>query len=281
MSAGIVWYKMQPDSDTSAAINDLLTDYCGNIKSHDVTVKPQRVSVLTAEILLRSDAVVFVGGMDVINPEQNIVFVISRALGIPLELGKRSRSKYVFDTLHGTRLPSLRGSVLFPTRFGGPEGILLMSGSQTVIVLPGMTRAAIAAAVSMRKFLAPYVRARKNDAASTLPKTSEPKEYCKFDRRRVRRQSVTREYSESGLNNVMERAVSYARRSVGVDNYDYISYGNPEEYAKSELDYDTQDEYYRKLSGSRKTRNVMSLIAVIGVIIALITVAYMNPSGLF
>ena len=278
MSAGIVWYKMQPDSDISAAVSDLLTDYCGPVKSHDVTVNPQRVSVLTAEILLRSNVVIFVGGMDIITPEQNIVFLISRTLGIPLERGKRSRSKYVFDTLHGTRLPSLKGSVLFPTRFGGPEGILLMSGSQTVIILPSMTRAAVIAAVSMRKFLAPYVSERRSDAASVLPEIPEPKEYCKFDRRHTRRKAVTREYSESGLNAVMERAVSYARRRSDIN--DYVSYEYPEEHIELKTDCEAQNEYYRKLSRAGKARNVISLIAVIGVIIALITAACVNPDGL-
>lgn len=38
MSAGIIWYKNQPDSRRSDAVLDLLTDYCGAVKSHDVTV---------------------------------------------------------------------------------------------------------------------------------------------------------------------------------------------------------------------------------------------------
>lgn len=280
MSAGIVWYKMQPDSEIACAISDLLTNYCGSIKSHDVTVKPQNISVLMSKILSRSEAVIFIGGMDEIIFENNIVYLISHALGISLERGKHSRSKYVFDTLHSTRLPSLKGSVLFPTRFGAPEGILLMSGNQTVIVLPRMTRAAIISAVSMRRFLAPYVREHKSHTISELPEPLIPKDYVKFNRDHAYRKFVTREYSESGLNSVMQRAVSYARRKAASDDYDYPSYNNPAEYTNSESDYDADDEYYKKISSSSKVRNFISLVLVIGAIIAMIIMACMNSGGI-
>lgn len=279
MSAGTIWYKMQPNSEIAAAISDLLTDYCGSIKSHDTTVKPQRIAPLMAAILSRSDAVIVVGGMEAMSPEENIVHLISQTLGIPLEQGQRSRSKYVFDTLHGTRLPSLKGAALFPTRFGGPEGILLMSGRQTVIVLPGMTRAAVVAAVSMRKFLAPYVQARRNEVNTSLPAAPVPKDYGKFSRESTRRRSVTREYSESGLNAVMERAVSYARRKTDPHGYDYLSDNDNRKQGDS-APYYQEDEYYTRLSKAGKMRNIVSLILVIGAIVALLAAAWLHPNGL-
>lgn len=281
MSAGTIWYKMQPNSEIATAISDLLTDYCGSVKSHDTTVKSQKIASLMAEILSRSDAVIVVGGMEAITPEENIVHLISRTLGIPLEEGKRSRSQYIFDTLHGTRLPSLKGSVLFPTRFGGPEGILLLSGRQTVIVLPGMTRAAVVAAVSIRKFLVPYVQERRSDAYSALSEVYEPKSYGKFGHSaRARRQSVTREYSESRLNAVMDRAVSYARRKSGAGD-DLLYRGGSADSKWDEPSDDMEDEYYEKLSRARKIRNLVSLVLVIGAIIALITMACLKPNGTF
>ena len=270
MSAGTIWYKMQPNSEIAAAISDLLTDYCGSVKSHDTTVKPKRIAPLMAEILARSDAVIVVGGMEAITPEENIVHLISRTLGIPLEEGKRSRSKYVFDTLHGTRLPSLQGAVLFPTRFGGPEGILLMADRQTVIILPSMTRAAVVAAVSIRKFLAPYVQMRRSEAFSLQAEEYIPKDYGKFRNSNTRRQSMTREYSESKLNAIMERAVSYARRKSGI----------PNDRRRSKVRQVTEEEeaYYHRISKRENAWNILLLLLVIGVILVLFAAACLEPS---
>lgn len=284
MSAGTIWYKMQPNSEIAAAISDLLTDYCGSVKSHDTTVKPQRIPPLMAGILSRSDAVVIVGGMEAITPEENIVYLMARSLGIPLEEGRHSRSKYVFDTLHGTRLPSLRGAVLFPTRFGGPEGILLMAGQQTVIVLPGLTRAAVTAAVSMRKFLAPYVQMRRSEAFSLQSEEYVPKVYGKFKSSGVRRQSLTREYSEGKLNAVMERTVAYVRRKNGLPTSvsRQTSVGRRKSF--DAVDWRRADaeeeEYYDGLAQAGKVRRILLLLAVIGTVTALFTAACLYPEQL-
>lgn len=58
MSAGIIWYKTQPDSGRSSAVTDLLSDYCGAVRSHDVTVHPNRIAPLIQTILSRSDNVI-------------------------------------------------------------------------------------------------------------------------------------------------------------------------------------------------------------------------------
>lgn len=278
MSAGTIWYKMQPNSEIAAAISDLLTDYCGSVKSHDTTVKPQRIPPLMVGILSRSDAVVIVGGMEAITPEENIVYLMARSLGIPLEEGRHSRSKYVFDTLHGTRLPSLRGAVLFPTRFGGPEGILLMAGQQTVIVLPSLTRAAVTVAVSMRKFLAPYVQLRRSEAFSLQSEEYVPKVYGKFKSSGVRRQSLTREYSEGKLNAVMERTVAYVRRKSGRQaSFGRRKSSDAVDWRRADAE---EEEYYAELAQAGKVRRILLLLAVIGTVAALFTAACLYPEQL-
>ena len=87
MSAGIIWYKNQPDSNISAAVSDLLCDYCGSIKSHDVTVRPGRIASTISNILIRCENVIIIGGMECQKQEDNIVYVLSRVLNIPLETG--------------------------------------------------------------------------------------------------------------------------------------------------------------------------------------------------
>lgn len=213
MSAGLIWYKTQPDSSVAGAVSDLLADFCGTIQSHDATVRPERVAPMLRDVLERSDHVILVGGLDCMRPEENIVFLLSRALGIPLETDRRSRSRFCFDRLRGTRLPSLAGSLLFRSRFGGPEGILLLAGSQSIIVLPAFPRAAVSLAVSMREYLAPRAAARKN-ASVTFSDGDDraSRDYEKF-RRKPQKRLVTREYDENALHSVMQHAIRRAHRA--------------------------------------------------------------------
>ncbi len=205
MSTGIIWYKTQPDSRRAAAVTDLLTDYCGAVRSHDVTVHPNRIAPLIRNILFRCENVIIIGGAECQRKEDNIVFILSRALGIPLETKYRSRSRYCFDRMRGTRLPSLAGSVIFPSHQGGVEGILLMSGHQSIIVLPANYRLLTAAAVGMREFFIPEVtRRRRASAEKTLPEIRQ-KDYEKF-KRSPKPAPVTREYNEYQLIETMERA---------------------------------------------------------------------------
>lgn len=225
MSAGIIWYKNQPDSRRSDAVLDLLSDYCGFVKSHDVTVHPGRIPLLISNIFSRCDNVIIIGGAECRTKEENIVFILSRALGIPLETKYRSRSRYCYDRLRALRLPSLAGSVLFPTRQGCVEGILLRSGTQCIIVLPANYRLTVAAAVSMREFFIPEVTDRRRAASAhkvqNTPEAAQ-KDYEKF-RRNPKTAPVTREYSEYQLIETMERASRRAHEDSPDDTaFDYM-----------------------------------------------------------
>lgn len=222
MSAGIIWYKTQPDSKKTDAIYDLLTDYCGNIKSHDVTVQPGRIATLVNSIFLRCENVIIIGGVECQKPDDNIVFILSRILGIPLETKYRSRSRFCFDKLRNVRLPSLSGSVLFPTRSGYPEGILLTAGDQSIIVLPANYRLAVSAAVAMREYLLPEVSRRRRAASAEKAPEIRQKDYEKFKRSR-KTGPVTREYSEYQLRETMERASRRASEDSPNDTaFDYM-----------------------------------------------------------
>ena len=224
MSAGIIWYKNQPDSRRSDAVLDLLTDYCGAVKSHDVTVHPERIPLLISNILSRCDNVIIVGGAESRTPEENIVFILSRVLGIPLETKYRSRSRYCFDRMKGSRLPSLEGSVLFPTQKGCVEGILLRSGVQSIIVLPAHYRLTVAAAVGMREFFIPEVTKRRRAASAARESSAvhAQKDYEKF-KRSTKPAPVTREYSEYQLIETMERASRRAHEDSPDDTaFDYM-----------------------------------------------------------
>ncbi len=223
MSSGIIWYKTQPDSKRSAAVNDLLTDYCGTVRSHDVTVHPNRIASLISDILSRCENVIIIGGTECQRQEDNIVFILSRALGLPLEIKFRSRSRYCYDRLRNTRLPSIAGSVLFPTRHGGPEGILLTAGIQSIIVLPADYRLTVAAAVSMREYFIPEVVRRRRASAAVQPAVEvKNKDYEKF-RRNPKPIHVTREYTEWQLIETMERAsIRAAEDSPDDTAFDYM-----------------------------------------------------------
>jgi hypothetical protein len=257
---------MQPDSTISRAVNDLLSDFCGGIRSLDATVQPQKLLSLTADVMKRSHTVIIIGGLDAISQEENTVFLLCNALGVPLERGKRSRSRFVYDTLRGNRLPSPQGAVLFPSRFDGPEGILLTAGEDTVLLLPGMRQAAVSIAVSMRKFLAPYAAKRYN--ASEVPTASvaspECKTYQKFQSPSLRKSAATRVYSESQLRRIMARAASGARRR------DEVRYKETDAHDRQAAQ---EEADYRRHLSAGKARGILSLILVIGVIVALVVTA--------
>ena len=222
MSAGIIWYKTQPDNKRSSAISDLLTDYCGSVKSHDVTVQPQRIPFLIRDILARCDNIIIVGGQECQRQEENIVFILASALGISLETKYRSRSRFCFDKLRNTRLPSLAGSVIFPLRAGYPEGILLTAGCQNIIVLPVSYRLAVSAAVSMREYFIPEVSRRRRTANFRAAPVTPKKEYQKFSAN-SKASPVTRIYDENQLIETMERAAWRAGEDASDDTaFDFM-----------------------------------------------------------
>ena len=224
MSAGIIWYRTQPEGRLSSAVNDLLTDYCGSIKSHHVTVQPQRIAPIISDIFLRCENVIIIGGAERQSQDENIVFILSRVLGIPLETKYRSRSRFCYDRMRELRLPSLAGSVLFPVRTGIPEGILLTSGEQNIIVLPSHYRAAVSVSVAMREFFIPEVSRRKRMEAEKKLMRQEPaqREYEKF-RRSSKTVPVTRVYDEYQLIETMEKASMRAGEDFPDDTaFDYM-----------------------------------------------------------
>lgn len=223
MSAGIIWYKTQPNSRLSKAVGDLLTDYCGSIRSHHVTVQPGRIAPLLSENFLRCENVIIIGGFECRKPEENIVFVLARALSIPLEVKYLSRSRFCYDSFRDLRLPSLEGAILFPTQPGCPEGFLLSAGTQHILVLPSQYRPAVSAAVSMREFFVPEVARRKRAAAArAAPANDGQKDYVKF-KRNSRASPVTRVYDEKQLIDKMERALWRVREDSPEDaSFDYM-----------------------------------------------------------
>lgn len=222
MSAGIIWYKTQPDSKRSTAISDLLTDYCGCIKSHDVTVQPHRIPIIIRDILTRCDNIIIVGGQECQRQEENIVFLLSNALDISLETKYKSRSRYCFDKLRNARLPSLAGSVIFPVRAGCPEGILLTAGCQNIIVLPANYRLAVSAAVSMREYFIPEVSRRRRAASVKAAPAIQQKDYQKFSKN-SKAAPITRVYDEYQLIETMERAAWRAGEDASDDTaFDFM-----------------------------------------------------------
>lgn len=269
MSAGMIWYKTQPNSAIAATLSKLFFGFCGSLKSHDTTVRPQKIAPLISEILARSDTVIIIGGQEAVRPEDNIVFILSCALGITLEEKIRSRSHYYYDTVRGIKLPSLKGAVLFPSRFGGPEGIMLSAGKQTIIVLPAEQRSAIAIANAMYKFFSPGISSRISARNSVAMQSDTARDYEKFKRNNRMQHIVTRTYSEKELHKAMENAVyemQYRDRGFVDSIADIDNRRNSGEGYLS--DYD--DEYYRKRSKIKKIKNIISLILVIGVIFSLI-----------
>lgn len=281
MSAGMIWYKSQPDAAIASALSNILFDFCGSIKSHDTTVRPQKIAPLIKEIFSRSDVVIIVGGQKELRSEENIVFILSRTLGIPLEEKSRSRSNYYYDTLRGVKLPSLAGSILFPSGLGGPEGILLSAGSQTIIVFPAERRPAEVIARSVHKFLSPRIAAKNIQRKSSVVLHEQVRDYEKFKRgNRQIQSSVTRTYNESEFRKTMENAVCEVRQRNGLiaeSLLDDDNRGRSDENCFSRQN----NEYYQKRSKIKKVKNIISLIFVIGIICSLIAAGSYSDVSIF
>ena len=271
MSAGMIWYKTQPDSAIASCVDKTFFDLFGKITSHDITVHPQKIAPMIKSVFSRSENVIIICGPEAVRTENNIISILSHTLGIPMETRSQSRSKFCCDTLHGIRLQSLAGSVLFPSRFGGFEGILLMSGTQNIVVLPAAAKSVAAMVGSMHKFLLP--RANKRQAAQAQIAVDSPaqKDYAKFSRSNAA-QSVTRSYDEYELQCKMENAVSEMRRRDGI-----ISDSMADDYNRSDSDDDyrlnsSDAAYYKKKSLGRKVRNMVSLVIMGAVACSVIAV---------
>lgn len=266
MSVGMIWYKTQPDSAIASFTDKALSDLLGRITSHDITVHPQKIAPMIKSVFSRSNNVIIVCGPEAVRTENNIISILSHALGIPIETRSRSRSKFCCDTIRGIRLQSLAGSVLFPSRFGGFEGILLMSGVQNIIVLPAAAKSVQSMVVSMHKFLLPQIRAQQTMKVQAEKNTSD----TKLNPGSVP-QSTTRSYDEYELQCKMENAISEMRRREG-----RIADSMSDDYNRSDYeDYRPTSEdaaYYKKKTLGRKIRNAVSLAIVAAVACSVIAV---------
>ncbi|MBQ4313553.1 MAG: class B sortase, partial [Clostridia bacterium] len=138
MKAHVIWYRSRPSEGITARLRTMLRAIRSEETSQDVTIKPESIPLMLSNALKTHEIVIIIGGMDLMHEEENSVFILSKCLSIPLERGNASRSSYIHDSLRATTLPSLDGSILFPSRGGGPEGVLLTAGEQTILLLPWM-----------------------------------------------------------------------------------------------------------------------------------------------
>ncbi len=136
MNASVIWYRARPSEDLQQHIRDMLSSVRAEAVEENVTIKSEQIPSLMASAMRTSDITITVGGMDLRRDEENIIFLAAKCIRIPLELGRSSRSRYIYDPMRGAPLPSFESAVLFPSASGGAEGAVLSTGSQTIIMLP-------------------------------------------------------------------------------------------------------------------------------------------------
>lgn len=267
MSAGMIWYKTQPDASIASVSDRLLSEIYGGIVSHDITVQPQKIGTMIANVFSRCNTVIIVGGLNTVKFEENIIYILSRVLGIPIENGVLSRSHHCCDTIRGTRLPSLAGSILFPSRFGGPEGILLKAGSQTIIVLPADAQSAKAITLSMHKFLVSRIRSQQQIQKVAVHDIHGEEDYRKFKNGATRKNAAaTREYDEFELQNAMETAIGEMRRREGRIPESIADDCNRGDRDESFGLTSQEQAYFRRRAKIKKARNIFSLSLVLVVL---------------
>jgi len=140
MRASVIWYRSRPSDELSAHLRDTLSVIEADLAGETATIEPSKLPLMLARALRSEDGVIVIGGMELIKQEENSVFILSRCMALPLENGDSSRSEYIYDTLRGTKLPSFRSAMLFPSANGGPEGMVIYSGTQLLILLPWLDR---------------------------------------------------------------------------------------------------------------------------------------------
>ena len=136
MNASIIWYRARPSDELQLHLRDMLASVHAEAVEENVTIKAEQIPSLMASAMRTADITITVGGMDLRRDEENIVFLAAKCIRVPLELGRSSRSRYIYDPMRGAVLPSFEDAVLFPSASGGAEGAVLSTGSQTIIILP-------------------------------------------------------------------------------------------------------------------------------------------------
>ena len=152
MPASVIWYRVRPSGhqEPLAALLEAL----GEKSASEVIIARPEVFPETLSRAVRFGwLTVVVGGLEALREEENSVFLLARCLGVRLETGRNSRSKFIHDTIRGTTLPTLESAVLFPSVKKLPEGSALISSGQVILLLPGEIHAFAAAAALMASHL--------------------------------------------------------------------------------------------------------------------------------
>ncbi len=140
LEASIIWYRARSGGELTARLNDLIRSLGAEITSEKTTIDPKQIPQLLINGLKSSDITIIIGGLELLREEENTVFILSRCLAVKLEEGEKSRSKFIFDALRGRPLPTFETAVLYPSEWGGPEGVSMTAGLKTIILLPWMER---------------------------------------------------------------------------------------------------------------------------------------------
>ncbi len=136
MNASVIWYRARPSEELQLRLMDMLASVQAEAVEENVTIQSDQIPRLMALAMRTCDITVTIGGMDLRRDEENIVFLAAGCIRVPLEKGRASRSRFIYDPMRGALLPSFESAVLFPSASGGAEGAVLVSGSQTIIMLP-------------------------------------------------------------------------------------------------------------------------------------------------
>lgn len=136
MHASLIWYRARPTDELEQRLAAMLASVKADISEENMTINAEQIPTLLAAAMRSTDIAVIVGGMDLRRDEENIIFLAAKCLRVPLERGRQSRSRFMYDPMRGAPLPSFETAVLFPSASGGAEGAVLVKEPQTVILLP-------------------------------------------------------------------------------------------------------------------------------------------------
>lgn len=137
MHAGIIWYRVRPSAAAAKKIEYMLAGIDCAMHSEETTIRPENIPALLADSLSRNTVTVIVGGMELLRERDNIIYILSSCLSLPIEEGRRSRSGYIYDTLRAVVLPTFEQAILFPSAVPeAPEAVLVTASGQAIIILP-------------------------------------------------------------------------------------------------------------------------------------------------
>lgn len=136
MNASIIWYRARPSDELQIRLKNMLASVGAEAIEENMTIKAEQIPGMMADAMRSADITVTIGGMDLRRDEENIVFLAAKCIRVPLERGRTSRSRYIYDPMRGSYLPSFESAVLFPSASGGAEGAVLYTDTQTIIMLP-------------------------------------------------------------------------------------------------------------------------------------------------